>query len=125
MRPLIVASALVLLALGAGCRGSGYAPPGPVVIGGNPDRGRRVILSQRCGDCHTIPGVRGARGVVGVPLERFALRTFIAGEVPNTPDNLVSWILDPQRIEPHTAMPNLGLDEREARDAAAYLYTLR
>ncbi len=118
----------VLLALGlcGACRGSGYTPPtAPVVMNGDADRGERVILRHRCGDCHDIPGVRGARGVIGMPLERFALRTYIAGEVPNTPENLVRWIRDPEQIEPHTAMPNLGLDEREARDAAAYLYTLR
>ena len=52
-------------------------------------------------------------------------RTFIAGEVPNTPDFLVRWIEVPQAIEPGTAMPNLGVPEGDARDIAAYLYTLR
>jgi cytochrome c1 len=40
------------------------------------------------------------------------------------PDRLVPWILDPRALDPDTAMPGLGLTEREARDAAAYLYTL-
>jgi len=51
-------------------------------------------------------------------------RTYIAGEVPNTPDFLVRWIEVPQAIEPGTAMPNLGVPESAARDIAAYLYTL-
>jgi cytochrome c1 len=55
----------------------------------------------------------------------FAERTFIAGEVPNTPDNLVRWIQSPQSIEAGTAMPTLGLTEQQSRDVAAYLYTLR
>jgi cytochrome c1 len=55
----------------------------------------------------------------------FAERTFIAGEVPNTPENLVHWIKSPQSIEPGTAMPTLGLSDQQARDVAAYLYTLR
>jgi cytochrome c2 len=55
----------------------------------------------------------------------FAWRSFIAGEVPNTPDNLVQWILAPQSIVPHTAMPALGLNVQQARDVTAYLYTLR
>ena len=45
--------------------------------------------------------------------------------MPNTPQNLVRWIRDPHEIEPRTAMPNLGLSDPEARDVAAYLYTLR
>jgi cytochrome c len=49
----------------------------------------------------------------------------IAGELPNSPDNLVRWIKDPKAVEPGTAMPDLGLTDDEARDVAAYLYTLR
>ncbi len=69
-----------------------------------------------CGSCHTIPGVRGADAMVGPPLN---------GRLPNTPENLVHWIVTPQTVEPGTAMPNLGVSEREARDMAAYLYKLR
>ncbi len=42
----------------------------------------------------------------------------------NTPDNLVRWIRDPQKIVPGNAMPALGIDNRDARDIAAYLYTI-
>jgi cytochrome c1 len=52
-------------------------------------------------------------------------QTYIAGQLPNTPDNLVKWIEDPPAIEPKTAMPKLGLSEAQARDIASYLYTLR
>jgi cytochrome c2 len=31
----------------------------------------------------------------------------------------------PQRIVPGNAMPDMGLNERQARDIAAYLYTLQ
>ena len=72
-----------------------------------------------------IPGIHDARGLVAPPLMYFAERTFIAGEVPNTPDNLVRWIRSPQSIESGTAMPALGLTDEQARDVAAYLYTLR
>lgn len=48
----------------------------------------------------------------------------LAGRVPNTPQDMIAWIQDPQAIEPGTAMPNLRVDERSARDMAAYLYTL-
>lgn len=92
--------------------------------GGDAERGERVIASFGCGACHAIPGVRGAHGDVGPSLAGFARRTFIGGGIPNVPAQLVSWILDPPALAPDTAMPGLGLTEREARDAAAYLYTL-
>ena len=55
----------------------------------------------------------------------FARRAYIAGQLPNDPENLVRWIQDPQGVEPGTAMPNLGVTAAVARDMAAYLYTLR
>jgi cytochrome c len=32
--------------------------------------------------------------------------------------------MDPKEVEPGTAMPDLGIGEAEARDIAAYLFTL-
>ncbi len=88
-------------------------------------RGKQVIEQKNCGSCHTIPGIPGAEGVVGPPLTMFASRSFIAGELPNTPENLAKWIENPRMIEPKTAMPDLGVSPSQAQDAAAYLYTLR
>jgi cytochrome c1 len=45
--------------------------------------------------------------------------------LPNTPENLVRWLRDPQKLNPRTAMPDLGVTERDAQDIAAYLYTLK
>jgi cytochrome c1 len=58
-------------------------------------------------------------------LTHFAHRAYIAGEVPNNEDFLVQWISVPQSIEPGTVMPNLGVSNAQARDIAAYLYTLK
>jgi cytochrome c len=77
------------------------------------------------GTCHTIPGIYTARGVVGPPLYFFGRRTMVAGELPNTPENLVRWLRNPPGVEPGTAMPNLGLSDQQAQDIAAYLYTLQ
>jgi cytochrome c len=95
------------------------------VAGGNPKSGELLIGFYGCGNCHTIPGINGAEGVVGPPLIDFGKRSMIAGAVPNEPDNLIDWIVDPQTIEPGTAMPAVGATPAEARDIAAYLYTLR
>jgi len=120
-------SALLVVMAASACRGNNPEEDVAYTIetGGNAASGRAVIENRNCGSCHTIPGVRSARGLVAPPLFWFSRRTFIAGEVPNTPANLIQWVREPQAIEPRTAMPALGLSEQEARDVAAYLYTLR
>jgi cytochrome c len=115
-------AALGWLALLSAC---GRQAPSTLVTGGDPARGKTQIVAYGCGSCHVIPGVSGASGLVGPPLTQFAHRAFIAGEVPNNSEFLVRWISVPQSIEPGTAMPNLGVSEAQARDIAAYLYTLR
>lgn len=123
MRAPILACLLTLAAGLAAC-GTDPTPP-PAVPDGNPDRGIELIEEFGCGGCHVIPGIEGADGQVGPPLTEFGDRSLIAGSVPNNAENLVEWLLDPQDIEPGTAMPDLGLSEDQARDVAAYLFTLR
>jgi cytochrome c2 len=98
--------------------------PAWYVPGASPERGRVLIEEYGCGACHAVPGVRGAAGRVGPPLDDISARLYIAGVVPNSPDDLVRWIRDPRRIDPGTAMPDLNVSERDARDIAAYLYEL-
>ena len=114
---------LGLLAL-AGCTRMRTAGDFAISTPGNADRGEKLIVANDCGVCHTIPGVARARGRIGPPLTGFAARAFIAGQVPNSPQTLVKWIQDPPAIAPETAMPVLGISESDARDIAAYLYTL-
>jgi len=116
---------LIGAAVFAGCREAAGRETRSVIVGGDADRGKAAIAIYGCGSCHTIPGIRAATGMVGPPLMMWSRRTYIAGEVPNTPEFLVRWIETPQTIEPGTAMPNLGVTEGHARDIAAYLYTIR
>jgi cytochrome c len=95
-----------------------------VFTGGDPERGKETIRQKGCPTCHAIPGIRKAKGHIGPALDRFAERVYVAGVLPNTPDNLVAWIRNPPGIDPLTAMPASGMSEAEARDVAAYLYTL-
>lgn len=95
------------------------------VIGGDIERGRVAIRQYACQTCHFIPGVTGADKLVGPPLSGIASRKYLAGVLTNTPEHMVEWIRHPQRIDPLSAMPELGVSERDARDIAAYLYTLR
>jgi cytochrome c2 len=115
MKPLAVA--IVLL---AGC-GAGHAPQ----PGGDAQAGRLLLRQFACAQCHHIPGVATAAGNVGPPLDGLANRAYLAGTLPNTPENLVRWIRAPRDVKPGTAMPDLGVTQAHARDMAAYLYTLR
>lgn len=95
------------------------------LTGGDPAKGREAIANYGCGSCHQIRGVSGANGMIGPPLNDIGSRTMLAGQLPNSPDNMVRWIRQPQQVESGTAMPDLGVTENDARDIAAYLYTLR
>jgi cytochrome c2 len=127
-RPWIrwVAAAIVpvMFALTGACGDSGRAAP-QIVSGGDPRRGRQLIEHYGCGSCHTIPGIRGARALVGPPLTHWAARSYIAGVLGNTPENLVMWIQHPRQIVPGNDMPELGVSEPEARSIAAYLDQIR
>jgi cytochrome c1 len=95
------------------------------LTGGSPTRGAAQIRRYGCGTCHVVPGVPGANSLVGPPLRGMGERAYVAGVVVNTPENLVRWIRDPQGVDSLTAMPSLGVTESDARDIAAYLYTVR
>ena len=94
-----------------------------MLTGGDPDAGRVAAARYGCGGCHTIPGVVGGRGLSAPPLAGLGQRVWIAGRLRNTPQNLIAWIQAPRAIDPHNAMPNMGVTDRDARDIAAYLYT--
>ena len=81
---------LLLLPLAA-CTGSDRSLLA-AVAGGDSGRGAQVIQSFDCGSCHVIPGIRGANGLVGPPLTRMARRSYIAGRLPNRPDENVQTI---------------------------------
>ncbi len=89
----------LLALLLAACEGR-HEVPRHVQLRGDPDRGALLIRQFSCGACHTIPGVRGARGLVGPPLTSFAERTYIAGQLPNTARNLERWLRDRLRWNP-------------------------
>ena len=94
------------------------------LTGGNVENGRKALLVYGCAACHSIPGVRLARGKVGPKLEGLRERVYIAGVLPNTAENMIWWIQHPQAVDPRTAMPDTGIDPAGARDVAAYLYSI-
>jgi cytochrome c len=111
---------LLPLLLAIGCSGDESEPPP-----GDPDKGRAAIREYGCGSCHMIPDIPGADGHTGPSLERIARRVYLAGVLPNTPDDMARWIREPEAVDPRTAMPNMGVSESDARNITAYLYTLK
>ncbi len=93
-------------------------------VAGDPSRGRIALHQHGCNGCHVIPGITGSDVHVGPPLNGIASRQLIAGSVPNTPEHMARWIRDPRSVDRWTAMPDLRVSERDARDMAAYLATL-
>lgn len=121
--PWLVGLAAVLVV--GGCSHPGSAAPAAAAKTGDPARGQQLIASYGCGSCHEVPGVSGANGLVGPPLNQFGSRSYIAGMLPNNAANLQHWIMDPQQVVPGNAMPDLGVTKVDAQDIAAYLLTLR
>lgn len=115
---LLTCAVALALALLAGC---GQAPATSTALQGDPQRGRAALAQHACRACHMIPGISGPETYVGRPLVDLAERRFIAGGLPNNQANLVRWIRDPQAIDPHTAMPAMGVSERDAIDMSAWL----
>jgi len=86
--------------------------------------GLAIIRQVGCAACHTIPGVAWPQGRSGGNLSGFGARPMIAGRLPNQPDVLIGWLIDAPSMDPGTAMPPMPLTQDQARDVAAYLYTL-
>lgn len=95
------------------------------IVGADAAEGLAVIERVGCAACHRIPGVTWPRGAVGGDLNGFARRSMIAGRLPNQPETLVPWLRDASALSPETGMPPMPITDAEARDVAAYLYTLQ
>jgi cytochrome c len=99
--------------------------PEPVQVeGGDAARGEELVMAYDCGSCHYIPGVADSSGHDAPGLQLWANRAFVAGAAPNRPENVIAFLVDPQSIQPGSAMPTLGISEEEARHIAQFLYTI-
>jgi cytochrome c1 len=94
------------------------------VTGGDPSRAPTLMILNGCAGCHEIPGVPMANGKVGPSLAKIKQQAYLGGLLPNNPANLRRWISFAREVDPHTAMPTLGLADQDARAIAAYLYAL-
>lgn len=131
MRVAILISLLVIIVAGGGAafvqqtRRAEAATRARDLTGGDVERGKTFARERGCGACHVTPGVRGPKSNVGPSLEGFGARSFLAGAADNKPETLMQFLRDPRSVAPKSAMPKVGVTEDEARDLAAYLYSLR
>ena len=82
-----------------------------------------LMIQYGCPTCHVIPHVPGAVGKVGPSLDDLVQRSYLAGTLQNSPENLVHWIQHQQQIHPGTAMPEMGVTSADALRIAAFLQT--
>jgi cytochrome c2 len=80
-----------------------------------------LMIQYGCPTCHVVPNVPGAVGKVGPSLASLSQRSYLAGSLPNTPENLVQWIMHPQHFRPGTAMPEMGVSDQHGRRIAEFL----
>lgn len=117
---------ITALSLVTSCARDEPRSPSPALAaGGDQAAGRRAVVVHGCGGCHRIPGIANADALVGPPLDSWSRRSFIAGTLPNSAENLRIWLEDPQQVRPGSAMPDLGLDPTEINDIVAFLFSLR
>ena len=89
------------------------------------EAGQYVFEHQACISCHTVAGTV-ATGRYGPDLTHLMSRaTIAAGAAPNTQEQLLRWITDPNQIKPGSLMPAMHLTDRENQQITAYLQTLR
>ncbi|MER9232989.1 c-type cytochrome [Mesorhizobium sp. M0622] len=94
--------------------------------GGVAARAIPIMTANGCTGCHTITGVPGAQGLVGPRLDAsLAAKVYVGGVLSNKPENMIRWLRAAREVNPHTAMPSTRISEQEARDIAAYLYSLK
>lgn len=86
--------------------------------------GLNALRQYNCSSCHLIPGISAARNHVGPPLGGVTRRAYIAGLLKNTDENLIQWIRFPRKVDADSAMPDLGVSEKHAREMVAYFYSV-
>ena len=62
--------------------------------------------------------------MAGPNLTNIGLRPTLAGAaIPNSPQTMVAWLMNPRAVKPDARMPNLGLTQQEAQDLTAFLFS--
>src|SRR5262249_36403133 len=85
----------------------------PAVADPSVAEGKRVFETQSCINCHRVAGTV-ANGRFGPDLTHLMSReTLASGAVPNTPENLRKWIIDPSVFKAGCLMPAMQLTDQQ------------
>lgn len=123
LRAVVALTCLGAASLLGACADTSGGRPQIAVVGGDPHRGQDAMVRYGCTSCHAVPGIPSvANDRIAPNLEGFDDRYYIAGQIPNRPEELIRWLQNPPAVTPGTVMPNLGVTEQDAKDLAAYLY---
>lgn len=96
-----------------------------VPTSGDAADGAALFQSLTCSNCHNIDGTT-ANAHIGPDLTHLGSRETIgAGVLANTPENLATWLTNPQAVKPGINMPNLDLTSDEVNALVAYLESLQ
>jgi cytochrome c oxidase subunit 2 len=87
--------------------------------------GQSVFLNAACSTCHMIAGTPtfASRGPALTHVG--TRRDLAAGTLPNTHDDMLRWIYNPQAIKPGTQMPAVPLTANQLAAVTAYLRSLK
>lgn len=86
--------------------------------------GEVAFFRHGCSACHAIAGT-AAVGQVGPDLSDLADRRMLAAAtLPNTRDNLLAWLRDPQAIKPGAKMPPTEATDEELESIVEFLESL-
>jgi cytochrome c551/c552 len=97
----------------------------PPTIQARVAHGKYLVRSYGCETCHEILNIDGVRGSIGPSLKHIATKYYLAGQLPNSPENLRRWIQYPHSINPQTLMPDMNVTDDDAVDIALFLDTLQ
>jgi cytochrome c oxidase subunit 2 len=100
-------------------RSAALTPPASAAI----NFGQKLFM-DRCAGCHAIRGTDAAGQHAPDLTHLNSRRRLAAGLLPNTPDNLMNWIVNAQQLKPGSRMPSIALSETEKLALSTYLSTL-
>jgi len=87
--------------------------------------GGDLMPTIACGGCHSVRGTT-MTGTFGPDLTHFGSRGGIgAYTLTNTPQNLLTWLQDPQAVKPGCNMPRIPLSLPQQQELVAYLEELK
>jgi len=87
--------------------------------------GAALFMKLTCSQCHAVDGTE-AKEDFAPDLTHLASRAQVgAGVLENTPENLRTWLANPQAVKPGCKMPNFKLKDEQLDQLVAYLETLR